>query len=91
MWNYFSSFFGSQESGNQSDSHRQTCYYELLGVSSSATDLELKKAYRRRALELHPDKNPSRVQEATALFTEIQQAYEVLSGMCILFLQLDRP
>ncbi|KAJ3077644.1 DnaJ sub C member 21, partial [Quaeritorhiza haematococci] len=57
----------------------QTCYYELLGVDRKATPDELKKAYRRKALELHPDKNRDRVDEATKLFAEIQQAYETLS------------
>ncbi|KAJ3300199.1 hypothetical protein HK104_003427 [Borealophlyctis nickersoniae] len=50
------------------------CYYELLGVERRATADDLKKA-----LELHPDKNPDRIEEATRLFAEIQQAYEVLS------------
>lgn len=39
----------------------------------------IKKAYRRKALELHPDKNYGNVEEATALFAEVQSAYEILS------------
>ncbi|KND05182.1 uncharacterized protein SPPG_00846 [Spizellomyces punctatus DAOM BR117] len=57
----------------------RTCYYELLGVDRKATADDLKKAYRRKALEFHPDKNIDRVEEATRLFAEVQQAYEVLS------------
>ncbi|KAJ3034187.1 hypothetical protein HK097_004584, partial [Rhizophlyctis rosea] len=57
----------------------RTCYYELLGVERKATQEELKKAYRKKALELHPDKNRDRVEEATRLFADIQQAYEILS------------
>lgn len=54
-------------------------YYELLGVERIATDDELKKAYRRKALELHPDRNYGNEEGATKLFAEIQAAYEVLS------------
>ncbi|KAK6456572.1 DnaJ domain-containing protein [Scheffersomyces xylosifermentans] len=57
----------------------KTCYYELLGVESTATDVELKKAYRKRALQLHPDKNPDDVEAATARFALVRAAYEVLS------------
>lgn len=55
------------------------CYYELLGVELSATPEEIKKAYRSKALQLHPDKNMHRVQEATEMFAKIQNAYQVLS------------
>ncbi|KAI9738326.1 MAG: hypothetical protein M1834_008824 [Cirrosporium novae-zelandiae] len=58
---------------------RKTCYYELLGVEKTATDDEIKKAYRRKALELHPDRNYGDTENATTLFAEIQAAYEVLS------------
>lgn len=57
----------------------KTCYYELLGVEATATDVELKKAYRRKALLLHPDKNPDDVAGANARFTLVSAAYEVLS------------
>ncbi|KAJ1340901.1 hypothetical protein BSLG_004377 [Batrachochytrium salamandrivorans] len=55
------------------------CHYVVLDVERTATPDELKKAYRRKALELHPDKNPDRKDEATRLFTQVQSAYEVLS------------
>lgn len=52
-------------------------YYDLLGVSKTATDEELKKAYRKLALKYHPDKNPGD-QAAETHFKEINAAYSVL-------------
>ena len=57
----------------------RTCYYELLEVDHTVSGEEIKKAYRRKALEWHPDKNQYRVEEATKKFALIQEAYEVLS------------
>lgn len=57
----------------------KTCYYELLDVEVTATDSELKKAYRKKALLLHPDKNPHDVEGANARFALVRAAYEVLS------------
>lgn len=57
----------------------KTSYYELLGVERHATDDEIKKAYRRKALELHPDRNYGSEENATRIFSEVQAAYEVLS------------
>lgn len=54
-------------------------YYELLGVDRTASDEEIKKAYRRKALELHPDRNHGNEESATKLFAEIQAAYEILA------------
>lgn len=54
-------------------------YYEVLGVSKTATDEELKKAYRRLAKKYHPDANPDNKEEAEKKFKEVNEAYEVLS------------
>jgi curved DNA-binding protein len=53
-------------------------YYEILGVPRTATEKEIKTAYRKLARQYHPDRNPGD-KEAEAKFKEVQQAYDVLS------------
>ncbi|MCG3180716.1 MAG: Chaperone protein DnaJ [Phycisphaerae bacterium] len=54
-------------------------YYEVIGVQRTATAVEIKKAYRARALECHPDRAKGDKKEAEAQFKELAEAYEVLS------------
>lgn len=53
-------------------------YYEILGVSKSATADQIKKAYRKEALKYHPDRNKSNPESAASKFREASEAYEVL-------------
>ncbi|XP_015865571.1 dnaJ homolog subfamily B member 2 isoform X2 [Peromyscus maniculatus bairdii] len=54
-------------------------YYEILDVPPSASADDIKKAYRKKALQWHPDKNPDNKEFAEKKFKEVAEAYEVLS------------
>ncbi|KAI1809184.1 DnaJ domain-containing protein [Poronia punctata] len=78
------SIMGAEQSsaqGGATSDHlpKKADYYQLLGLARTATDEEIKKAYRKRALELHPDRNFGDVENSTQKFAEVQTAYEVLS------------
>ncbi|HQP89615.1 MAG TPA: DnaJ domain-containing protein, partial [Bacteroidales bacterium] len=51
-------------------------YYEILGVAKNASDDEIKKAYRKLAMQYHPDRNPED-KESEEKFKEIAEAYAV--------------
>ena len=53
-------------------------YYEVLGVGREATEEDIKRAYRKLAVKLHPDKNPGD-RAAEERFKELGEAYEALS------------
>lgn len=54
-------------------------YYKLLGVDKNASDAEIKKSYRSKAMKYHPDRNKENPEEAEAKFKQVKEAYEVLS------------
>lgn len=58
-------------------------FYKILGVTQSATDAEIKKAYKKLALKFHPDRHASKTEEerakAEASFKDIGEAYAILS------------
>ena len=54
-------------------------FYKLLGVERNASDAEIKKSYRSKAMKFHPDRNADNPVEAEAKFKQIKEAYEVLS------------
>lgn len=72
------SFLGEDPEGNDD-------FYTLLGVDRDASPDEIKKAYKRKSLQMHPDKLAQKgltvTEESQALFTRMKEAYEVRSPM----------
>ena len=56
-------------------------YYEVLGVTRSASEQEIKSAYRKLAMQHHPDRNPDNPQEAEEKFKEVTEAYTILADV----------
>ena len=54
-------------------------YYEILGLQKGASEVDIKKAYKKLAVKWHPDKNPDSREQAVEKFREISEAYENLS------------
>lgn len=64
---------------NRTQINNKPDFYEILGVNKDATQEDIKKAYRKLSLQLHPDRN-NNSQESTQKYQEINSAYEVLSS-----------
>ena len=58
---------------------KETTLYDRLEVPTSASESEIKKAYKKAALKWHPDKNPNNKEEANKKFQEISEAFDILS------------
>lgn len=71
---------GANQSGMARPQPKETLY-DLLGVDRTADASALKRAYRMRALELHPDRNFGHAEEATANFAKVQAAYDILTNI----------
>ena len=68
---------GGMPFGNQRPQSNDTSLYDTLGIQKDANENDIKKAYRKKALQYHPDKNQS--EGAEEKFKEISKAYEILS------------
>ncbi|KAI0300168.1 hypothetical protein B0F90DRAFT_1725617 [Multifurca ochricompacta] len=66
----------NDDNGNGNNNEERDAY-QVVGVSSDATDADIKKAFRQRSLKTHPDRNPH-LKDAARLFHELTQAYELL-------------
>ncbi|BGP28002.1 zinc finger, C2H2-type domain containing protein, DnaJ Family [Rhodotorula toruloides] len=70
---------GANASSQAGAASKELDHYEVLGVEVTASQDEIKKAFRKIALREHPDKNPNDIEGATKRFARIQAAYECLS------------
>jgi len=71
---------GSAQKPPPAPAPRKKDYYEILGVSRGASDEDIRQAYRKLALEFHPDHNPGKEQWAKQKLKELNEAFNVLSN-----------
>ncbi|KPI36024.1 uncharacterized protein AB675_1706 [Cyphellophora attinorum] len=69
---------------------RSASPHEILGVDRHATTEQVKNAYKKLSLQLHPDKNPQNREWATAKFKELNAAYEIMSNPSEAGLAIDK-
>jgi curved DNA-binding protein CbpA len=69
----------AESNANEDAGPRMKCHYEVLGVERTASEADIKKAYRKSALKWHPDKNVGNEDEASKEFRLVQAAYDTLS------------
>ena len=69
-WSFDESWKGFEDS-------KRKDYYKILGISKTSSMAEIKRAYKKLALQFHPDKNVDNREEAEAKFREVAAAYEV--------------
>tara|TARA_B100001758_G_C17900527_1_gene348435 strand:+ start:24 stop:479 length:456 start_codon:yes stop_codon:yes gene_type:complete len=55
-------------------------YYKILNLNNNASEEEIKKSYKKLAIQYHPDKNPNNKEESEKKFKEISEAYEILTN-----------
>ena len=67
----------------------KTNLYEVLGIEKSASDDEIKRAFKKAAVKYHPDRNMNNKEEANVKFLEARKAYDILINPQNLFLLQD--
>lgn len=70
---------GRGRTGGGKKKKKEKNFYEILDVPRDATQRQIKKAFRKKALKYHPDKNPDRSEKATELFARLNKAHDTLS------------
>lgn len=71
---------GDGERTHQNNQVMDTSYYDLLGVPRTATQAEIRSAYKKAAIRWHPDKNPDNKEQAEEMFKAIAEVQALVPG-----------